>query len=78
VPPLARAQVRRQPVARAHQVGAQVLAAANEIAQLLLLFGRDPHERKSPAANKRASRIASRLSVLIRSPGRRSMFPGGR
>ncbi len=29
-----------------------------------------------PAANSRASRIASRLSVLIRSPGRRSMFPG--
>ena len=31
---------------------------------------------RSPAANSRARRIASRLSVLIRSPGRRSMLPG--
>jgi hypothetical protein len=70
---LATHQERRQPVPGAHRVGAQILAAADQVAQLLLLLAGDPDRRRSPAANNRAKRIASRLSVLMRSPRRRSM-----
>jgi hypothetical protein len=60
----------------AHEVRAQVRAAADQVTQLLVSSLGIQTGRRSPAANRRARRIASRLSVLIRSPGRRSMFAG--
>ena len=41
---LAAQQERRQPVPGAHQVRAQILAAADQVAQLLLLFGGNPDQ----------------------------------
>lgn len=52
----------RDPVAAAHQVRAEVLACAREIADLLLGFGRDAHERQAargqqPRESLRVARV---------------------
>ena len=53
------------PMARAHQIPAQVLPGTNEIAQRLKLQHGTRTGRSCPAANSRASFNASRVSVLV-------------
>ena len=59
-----------------HQVAAQILPRADQIAQRLELGRRDLTARSCPAACNRASFSASRMSVLTRSPGWRGIAPG--
>jgi hypothetical protein len=66
----------RDPVPSPHQVTAQVLAAAHQVAHPLMLQGRDGDELQV-AGREQARQPQSIAPVgLTRSPGRRGMCPG--
>ena len=59
---LAAQQERRQPMPGAHQVRAQVLAAADQVTQLLLLLAGDPHQPQ--IAGREQPRQADRVALV--------------
>jgi hypothetical protein len=64
------------PLPDGHQIAGQVLASTDELAQRLKLEAGTLTGHSYPAACSRASLSASRVSVLVRSPGWRGIAPG--
>jgi hypothetical protein len=73
---LAAQQERGQAKPRAHQIRAQVLPAADQVAQLLLLLAGNPDQPQ--IAGREQAREADRVALVGLDPiaGRRSMLPG--
>jgi hypothetical protein len=73
---LAAQQERRQPMPRAHQVRAQILAATDQVTPLLLRFARDPDQPQF--ARGEQPRQPDRVALVGLDPIARAALDGAR